>query len=138
MSVNRVAAWASIAVVAVAVAAGLWLAGSPAKQRLLRLDDRRTADLSRLSRLLNLRWQAQGSLSANLDALVDGQTLSRLPLDPETGEPYEYRTTGPRSFELCAVFRLPSREEAARDFWSHDAGRRCYSFDVPPRRGEQR
>lgn len=137
MSMNRIAAWASLVAVGAAVAAGLWLAGSPAEQRLLRLDDQRVADLGRLVRLLNLRWQATESLPAALDGLVDGQRLSRIPLDPETDAPYEYRTTGPGSYELCAVFSTPSRAEAAGSFWSHGAGRQCFAFDVPARRGNR-
>jgi hypothetical protein len=54
-------------------------------------------------------------------------------VDPVSDEPYEYRTTGPLEFELCAVFDRPSRPELAGDFWFHDAGRRCFAFEVTER-----
>ena len=49
-------------------------------------------------------------------------------VDASTG-PYEYRTTGSQTYELCATFERESRgTEAAiaEGFWSHAAGRRCY------------
>jgi hypothetical protein len=70
-------------------------------------------------------------LPAGTAELVDGRGLSRLPTDPATDEPYEYRVTGERNFELCAVFARASRSEDADDFWYHAADRHCYEFDVP-------
>ena len=56
--------------------------------------------------------------------------------DPATAEPYEYRTTGEKSYELCAFFdREDERpEERSRSellasserFWTHDSGRVCF------------
>jgi hypothetical protein len=136
MSVQRIAAVASIVLVAAAVVAGLFFSGSPSEQRLLRLDDRRVTDLNRLSMAATNRWTAGRGLAGTSADLVDGRLLSRLPVDPVTDEPYEYRTTGPLAFEVCGVFDRPSRPELARDFWFHGAGRHCFEFEVtePPRR----
>jgi hypothetical protein len=133
MSVQRTAAFGSIAVVVAAVVAGLFILGSPAEQRLLRLDDRRVEDLRSLSRAADFRWTEDGNLPATAPELVDGQSLSRLPVDPSSGQPYEYRITAPRAFEVCGVFERPSRAADAGDFWFHEAGRRCFAFDVTER-----
>jgi hypothetical protein len=130
MNVQRLAAVASVAVVAAAVVAGLWLSGSPAEQRLLRLDESRVRDLRELSRAVYYRWEERQVLAATADELVDGRALSRLPMDPASQEPYEYRVKGAREFEVCAVFSRPARPEDAEDFWYHDVGRRCFEFDV--------
>ena len=133
MSTQRVAAIVSIAAVVAAVVAGLLIIGSPAEQRLQRFDERRANDLTRVSFAVRNRWNERQVLPRSLEELVDGQLLSRLPVDPSTDASYEYRVTGPREFELCAVFDRPSRPEAAGDFWFHDAGRRCFAFDVVER-----
>jgi hypothetical protein len=130
MSAHRVAALLSTMAVVVAVAGGVWLIGTPSEQRTLRFDERRVADLKQLSYSVNYHWTQRHELPARAEEAVDGRILSRLPLDPESKRPYDYRVTGERTFELCATFTRRSREEAG-DFWFHDAGSRCYSFDVP-------
>lgn len=129
MSLQRIALVGSIAAVAAAVAAGLLITGSPAEQRLLRLDEQRVAELAQIASAAERRWDREQRLPA-ADELVDGQFLTRLPTDPTTGQPYEYRATGPRHFEVCATFDRPSRAELAGDFWFHEAGHRCFSFSV--------
>jgi hypothetical protein len=131
MNGHRLAAIFSIAAVVAAVAAGLWSIGSPSEQRLRRLDERRVADLTQLSQTVYWHQDQRDALPSSAAELVDGRRLSRLPLDPSTEEPYEYRVTGERKFEVCAVFDRASPPEDAKDFWYHDAGRRCFEFDVP-------
>jgi hypothetical protein len=130
MSIQRVAAVGSIVAVVVAIVAALMLIGSPAEQRLRRLDEGRVNDLRALSRAVYFQWNERQVLAASAADLVDGRSLTRLPVDRSSDEPYEYRVTGPRAFELCAVFARPSRPQDAHDFWYHDAGRRCFEFDV--------
>ena len=132
MNVQRIAVIGSIAAVAAAVAAGLLITGSPAEQRLRRADEQRVAELRQLAGTAEFRWNREQRLPS-VDELVDGQYLTRLPTDPATGEPYDYRVTGPRQFEVCATFDRPSRSELAGDFWSHEAGRRCFQFNVTDR-----
>ena len=122
MNVQRIAVIGSIAAVAAAVAAGLLITGSPAEQRLRRADEQRVAELRQLASTAEFRWNREQRLPS-----VD------LPTDPATGEPYDYRVTGPRQFEVCATFDRPSRSELAGDFWSHEAGRRCFQFNVTDR-----
>jgi hypothetical protein len=135
MNVQRTAGVASVVLVAAAVAAGLFFSGAPSEQRLLRLDDRRALDLNRLSMAATARWNAGRGLAGHSAELVDGRSLSRIPVDPVADEPYEYRTTGPLAFEVCAVFDRPSRPELAGDFWFHEGGRQCFAFTVTERTG---
>ena len=136
MNAQRVAVVGTLAVVVAAVVAGLWLGGSPAEQRWLRLDEQRVFELTQLANTAERRWDREERLPDTADDLVDGQFLTRLPTDPTTRAPYEYRVTGPRQFEVCATFDRPSRAEDEGDFWYHEAGRRCFTFDVTERRRE--
>jgi hypothetical protein len=130
MNVPRVAAIGSVTVFVAAVVAGLTMSGSPAEQRRLRLDQQRVSELMGLARAAERRWGDEQRLADTAEDLVDGRALTRLPTDPATGAPYEYRVTAPRQFEVCATFERPSRPEDAGDFWYHEAGRRCFAFDV--------
>jgi hypothetical protein len=133
MNVQRIASVGSVAIVIVAVIGGLLLTGSPSEQRLLRFDERRAMGLQQLSRAAIFRWDRQQRLPDTAAQLVDGQLMSRIPVDPVSGQPYEYRVTAPQQFEVCATFDRPSRPSESDDFWFHDAGRRCFTFDVTQR-----
>ncbi len=134
MSVPRIALVVSIAAVVAAIAAGLVITGSPAEQRLRRLDEQRVNELVQLAGMAQRRFDSEQRLPAAADELVDGRFMTRLPTDPTTGQPYEYRVTGPRQYEVCATFDRPSRAELAGDFWAHEAGHRCFSFTVTENR----
>jgi hypothetical protein len=136
MNVQRVAVVGSIVAVIAAVVASLMLLGSPAEQRLLRLDEQRVAELGQLGRAVLSRWEDERRLPDTAGELVDGRALTGLPTDPATHAPYEYRITGPRQFEVCATFDRPSRSEPVGDFWFHEAGHRCFKFDVTDRRSD--
>jgi hypothetical protein len=134
MNVQRIAGIGSIAVVVAAVVVGLLTIGSPAEQRLLRRDEQRVNGLTQLARRAELQWSQEQRLATSAVELVD-QYLTRLPTDPATREPYEYRITGPRVFEVCGTFERPSRPELAGDFWFHEAGRHCFEFEMAETRG---
>jgi hypothetical protein len=136
MSVERLLVGAGVAGVAIAVAAGLWIAGAPSEQRALRLDAQRTVDLRQLALALDRYWREMGRLPDQLDDLVDGRRLSRLPLDPIAATPYEYAVTGTRRYRLCATFGRATPGDEAGDFWSHDAGRDCFDLDQSASRAE--
>ena len=137
MTTNRMAAIAITVVVIIAALAGLYLSGSPAEQRLLRMDERRVRDLNQLANATQRYWQEQGELPATLQQLVDGRRLNKLPVDPDSGQAYEY-TAGDKEFSLCAGFSRPSEATTTIEFWQHPAGEHCYEFDttviMPPRR----
>ena len=129
MNVNRLAVIVSSVAVAITVAVGLYLAGSPGEQRLFRMDERRTRDLGQIAVAVQMYWQGQQSLPAELPDIVDGQQLDWLPTDPATQTVYEY-LPGEDRFQLCAVFDRPSPDSQPGDFWGHPAGRHCFEFDA--------
>ena len=138
MRKDRLAAMAAAAVVVCACAAGLYLIGSPAEQRLLRLDERRTEDLFAIARAVNRHWERTGALPSTLDDVVaGGRALSKAPLDPVTGEPYEYRLVDSANsiYLLCASFARESQPTSNPEFWRHGSGHACFSFAPGGERG---
>jgi hypothetical protein len=129
-------------IVAVAIASGFVILGSPMTERLRRLDERRVDDLRAIrdavERMVVERKEDELRLKRALPATLDEvaafveteeyRQQVRL-TDPQTGAKYEYRVTGESAFELCATFSL-SREEERDMFWNHPAGRHCFTVDV--------
>ena len=83
--------------------------GSPAKQRQLRLDDRRISDLQNIQWQVINYWQQKEKLPESLKDLKDPLSGFSLPVDPdfEKGINYEYAKKEKLKFELCATFSLP-------------------------------
>lgn len=83
--------------------------GSPAKQRSLRLDDRRVNDLQSIQYQVINYWQQKEKLPENLEVLANPLSGYSLPVPPtfEKGEKYEYNVKSKLTFELCATFALP-------------------------------
>jgi len=127
MRTQRVAAWASVLVVAAAVATGLTIIGKPSEQRLMRLDERRVMDLQILAADVNRYRGQRQRLPERAEDVIDAQITTRLALDPESQQPYDYRMIDAGHYELCATFSRRSRDPS-NDFWFHDAGRRCFSL----------
>ncbi|OGZ01840.1 MAG: hypothetical protein A3A43_03245 [Candidatus Liptonbacteria bacterium RIFCSPLOWO2_01_FULL_56_20] len=138
---------AVIAVLAAIVVAGVFIAGSPFKQRLVRFDRQKVNDLQSVqSQILNY-WMQKERMPATLGDLTDSISGFAPPLDPQTGASYEYRVTGALAFELCATFNLPSEAgrvgEYARPMvpeavkglgenWDHGEGRACFTRTIDP------
>ena len=95
--------------VTLAIAWSFMVMGSPAKQRLLRLDDRRVGDLQTIQWKVINYYQQKEKLPAKLADLVDPISGYSLPVDPEfeQGKNYEYFKKDKLNFELCATFALP-------------------------------
>ena len=113
------AASASVLVIA-AVIAGLVVNGSPNTVRAQKLDAQRIADMERISSSVSGYWKERNSLPEALRDLQKADPYIRMS-DVETGSAYEYRKTGPMSYELCARF------DAARHCrQAHCAGDRAW------------
>lgn len=132
MTANRLAAIGATVAVLGAVIAGIFVAGSPAEQRLLRIDERRVDHLRELAGDVRAYWHQEHRLPPDLASLTDGIRVRKIPTDPQTGEQYDYLVRGDRAYRLCAEFRLESEHESRDDFWFHPAGRVCFDFDVEP------
>jgi hypothetical protein len=92
-----------------AVVCSFVIMGSPANQRLLRLDDRRIGDLQNIQYQIINYWQQKEKLPENLSQLSNPISGYSLPVDPEfeKGNIYEYVVKEKLKFELCATFALP-------------------------------
>lgn len=98
-----------IALVVFAISYSFVIIGSPMKQRLLRLDDRRVSDLQNIQYQIINYWQQKEKLPADLKELANPLSGYSLPVEPEfeKGKTYEYNVKSPLKFELCATFSLP-------------------------------
>ena len=138
--------------VAGVVVVGLFVAGSPGKERDRRFDEQRVNELQQIANAVDASYDRTRRLPATLAELqTPGKNEYYVPslLDPKTGVPYEYRVAGDTGYELCATFDQPTQETNqttaavpprpvaypasewpyGRD-WTHPAGRHCYSLDA--------
>ena len=130
MTVNKIAALLGSLLVVAVVVVGLYIAGSPGEQRLLRFDERRIRDLQMISRSIQTHADKTDRLPGELSELVGGQLLRKLPLDPVSEEAYVFEPVGEHGYRLCAEFSRPSRNLPQPDAWSHDAGYQCFDFKL--------
>jgi type II secretory pathway pseudopilin PulG len=129
----------SLAVLA-AVVAGIAVIGTPGQIRQQRLDAQRVADLRMIAASVDGYRERHGALPAGLEDLRRYEAGrgygSGLELeDAASSQAYEYRVTGPASYEICARFDTDARQAGASgtpDFWRHGPGRHCFSLEAPP------
>jgi Domain of unknown function (DUF5671) len=129
---GRLVGFISMTAAAAVVVTGLFLLGAPSAERIRRLDGRRIGDLQRLSRGTEIYWSRHKRLPTSIGELDGEGGLAVGGRDP-AGEPYGYRTTGERSYELCANFTTDSAAAGSGTepgFWSHRAGRQCYQLEA--------
>jgi len=109
--------------------------GSPATQRLLRLDDRRINDIQSIQWQIINFWQQKERLPANLAELVNPISGFSLPVPPEfeKGEQYEYNVLDVKllKFELCATFA----RSIPKGWREYGGGSRPIPFDVSYEQG---
>lgn len=130
MSRNRLFAMVASAAVVVAVLAGLFLAGSPADERLRRLDEIRISNLRNLNAAIDAYIRRNNFMPRDLVSVVDGRQLMELPVDPESGAQYDFVQIDSGSYQLCASFSAAYSGEVELSFWAHPAGRSCFTFQV--------
>lgn len=138
---------AAIAITAAVVVTGFVTAGSPFRQRLVRFDQQKVSNLQTIQGQTVYFWQQKERLPQSLDELRDPISGFVPPRDPQSEAAYEYRTTGIRSFELCAEFNLSSKDAAGTprpeplsypypggttENWEHGEGRACFARTIDP------
>jgi len=139
-----------VSIVSIAIVAGFFIAGSPQAARERQFDERRVSDLQSIQWQIINYWQSKEALPQTLGDLRDDIRGFVPPIDPETRQPYEYRTTGHLSFELCAVFKTLSIEGGVGverrpvaaplepypvkglEIWAHKEGRTCFQRTIDP------
>jgi hypothetical protein len=126
------------AVALVSMVAALFVAGSPFRQRLLRLDARRVGDLRAIQQHIETYFEREGVVPATLEALADNPaTFLQNTTDPATRRPYRYERVGDDTYTLTAGFDLPSPPEQEQPIWSrdgffqHGAGEQSFRLSVP-------
>ena len=115
--------------VTAAIVAGIYLLGSPAAERVRRMDDRRVRDLSAVARAMDVYWTRNMRLPPSLDALPSELGAGVSTADPATQAPYEFRALDGENYELCAQFEVESDDSdrgLGAGFRSHRAGRQCF------------
>jgi type II secretory pathway pseudopilin PulG len=93
---------ASVVVIATVVAA-IAVIGSPSRQRLLRLDERRVNDLEAIASQVRVYRNQHGGMPASL-ATLSAEPGVRVPRDPASAQPYGYEALGGADYRLCARF----------------------------------
>ena len=123
---------------------GFLVMGSPMQQREIQFDQQQVQDLSLIQNEIVGYWQQNGRLPATLAEIESPLTGFSVPVAPEGREPYEYRTTGGLTFELCATFVRASDEYrpteppfgygaygvAGDTNWTHGTGRVCFDRTI--------
>ncbi len=128
-----VLAGGAIAAVVVAVAAGLYVTGSPAEERARRMDERRVADLRAIKASADLFWTRRARLPVSLDDLAGEAGVEFNMSDPVTTDPYAYQMLDSARYELCATFERASGELSRiprANFWAHGPGRQCFTLEA--------
>ena len=132
---------------AVAIVSGFFIVGTPNTARLMRLDDQKVSNLQTIQYQIVNYWQHKQSLPKSIADLNDPLSGIQVPIDEQTGQQYEYRATGAKSFELCATFNKDNYGRrstitvpepmglagpGASENWQHAAGRVCFSRTIDP------
>lgn len=146
----RIFSWSVLVLIAASIVIGIAVAGLPQSQRLVRLDERRSSDLSAIHNQILEYWRAKTRLPKNMTEIQSADIFGswEAPKDPLTNDPYEYRVLGEKKFELCAVFQTDATTSAARytgetvpapvggvsggDFTKHGVGRTCFERQIDP------
>jgi hypothetical protein len=139
---SRYAAIGFSAAVVFSVVLGFLTLGSPATQRDIRLDATRVSDLALIQSQAVSYWQQNSKLPENSEELANPIYGISIPVDPLTGEAYEYTVKGDTSFEMCATFARESGETMKGEYylemsgikgsndWEHGVGKTCFTRTI--------
>lgn len=121
---------ASLVVVATIVAA-IAVMGSPSKQRLMRLDERRVVELGNIADQIEAWRNEHGHIPGSLAELAAAPGV-RVPQDPASGQSYGYEVLGASEYRLCAQFDTDTAAETDPQpwrgaVWAHGIGRQCFT-----------
>jgi hypothetical protein len=130
-------------VVLVSVIIGIIVIGSPSRQRDLLNDQTRLQDLQSIQFQITEYFQDKGVLPTTLKDIIDPIRGTIVPKDPVSLQEYEYKATGPLSFNLCAVFttdsNAPENQNPSRvvypdlfesEYWNHKIGLTCFDRTI--------
>jgi hypothetical protein len=153
----RMVGWGAGALILVSIIAGFFIMGTPGQVRLYRFDDQKVQDLQNIQWQIVNYWQLKQSLPAKLADLNDPLSGNIVPVDPQSGESYEYKRNGPLDFALCATFNAEtqpnsstisypraakpvsggvydSKTDLETQPWTHASGHVCFDRSIDPQR----
>jgi len=146
-------AWGTGAVVLVAVVGAFFVVGSPQSARLVQFDQQKIMDLENIQGQIVNYWQRKEVLPNSLNDLNDPISSFKVPVDPQTNQPYQYNIkystdSSALQFELCANFNMSSQNNAQsilnkpmpvagipdsyNQNWDHPAGDYCFERTIDP------
>lgn len=135
--------YAATAVVLIGITGGFYIMGSPAKQRIMRFDERRIQDLQTIQWQIVNYWQQKEKIPQELNELNDSISSFTAPTDPETKDAYQYEALSTTTFKLCANFGLDNKNNYPKTIdqnenWQHLNGNYCFDRKIdtelyPPR-----
>jgi len=141
---QKILMWLGVVLVVIGIISGFVIVGSPAKQRASRFDEQRVNDLTNIQYQVTNYWQRTGKLPDTIQSLNDPLSNYSAPVDPESGEPYEYSVQSNSSFHICATFALAALDPNSSSLqpsspmierqpnWGHAAGRTCFNRTIDP------
>lgn len=106
--------------------------GSPRAQKLKALDTQRVSDMNSLRYSIENYYQTNKKLPQNLDQLSPKPNKT----DPETKNPYEYKTSSDISYQLCTNFATDTTTANNNDLiyngnQTHKKGYDCITYTLP-------
>ena len=152
--VKKTVPWFGILIVVAVIVGGFIIVGSPAQQRAIRFDEQRVQDLQNIQYQVINYWQKKSVLPQALVDLNDPLSNYTVPVDPETGNAYEYSikavtsitsTSSSLAFELCAIFDAGSDSTNSGQIynapmipaqlgqpnsWNHGSGQVCFTRTI--------
>ena len=93
---------------AIIVGISFRITGSPGSQKYINLDRKRINDFNSINYSIDSYYRVNGRLPNTLQELENMATLSMK--DPETQNPYTYKTESANSFSLCTTFSTNSED----------------------------
>jgi hypothetical protein len=125
--------WLAAVVAAATVAASIWL-HPPSEMRARRMDEVRMQSLNQTKMAIRFYYTAHHMLPPGLNALEAEENHHQDVRwhDPETGQPFEYATTGETAYRLCATFARHSdqSDNLTGLNGTHNSGRDCFQEKV--------
>ena len=135
---------AALTLVAVVV-----VSGTPGQVRQKKFDDQRVSDLRQIESgitnlartkisqdyLKGITFSSDPYIPISLAVLDNPNAGSFYLYDPVTKQPYEYKATGEKSYQLCATFatandQVASQVPAAERLWLHPIGSHCFDLTI--------
>lgn len=129
-----------VAFVLLEIIASFAVIGTPASQRAARYDDQRVQGLEQVQSEVLSYWQNKNVLPVKLSDIEASLLGNTLPVDPQTGAPYQYKATGALTFQLCSTFGAATDKNVVTPYygggpqesWDHAAGRVCFDRTIDP------